>query len=298
MNDIVPSSFNTLANSGGNDYNEELAAFLGQGGGQQILMLPELKVNKDYEDDEENGVKLTPGTFVIVDSDGVEHYSKKALFRPFMNTFQVTEYDPDEKKFRGKTVQIKDWSEEMVDTLGGIRMGKLKAKEKKELDKDDPRVKADKNKNMYRLIYGTVRMPDAVGRNGKKAPLTEAIPCVFKRTGTNFMPYDEEYLSIIQKAKKLQPNFETTVTLERHKNGDVVYYVSHFDFNQNETIPFKPEDFELLKKFQETIDFENAEVWKAYNKAVGKSQKTAEDDNFVRDFASGDLDGDFPDSDI
>jgi hypothetical protein len=295
--ELVPAGFNALANSGGNDYSEELAKFLGQGGPGQSLMLPVLKINKDYEDDEETGTKLTPGTFMVA-QDGVEYYTKKALFRPYMQTYQVTEYDPDEKKFVGKTIQIKNFSEEMIDTTGGTRLGKMKSKDKRQLDENDPRVKADKNKQMYRYVYGTVRMPDAVGRDGKKNPLETPIPCMIKLRGNNFMPYQDEYLDLVEKARKLQPQFETELSLERKKNGDTTYYIIHFDFNQNKALPLTGEDVELIKKFEETVQFENKQVWEQYNKALGTSSKNQEADDFVKKFAEGGLDDDFPESDV
>lgn len=295
---IVPANLQNALVAGGEDiFSDELAAFLGQGR-QTNLMLPKLKVNKHYIDDPETGTKLFPGTFFVNDTNGVEYYAKTCIFRPFMQTYQITEFDPDEKKFVGKTVQIKDWSEEMIDTKGGIRLGKMKSKEKKGLDKNDPRMKADKDKTMYRLIYGTVQMPHATARDGSPMPLTEPQPCVYSNAGDSFMNYQDEYLSKIEKLRKLQPQYLLNVTLERKQNGDVVYYVPHFDFDQSKVVPLSADDVELFKKFQETINFENEEVEKEYNKAVGVTKQTSIDADFVEKFAEGGLEDDFPESDI
>ena len=120
---------------------DEIMRLTGQeddsGGG--AILLPRLSINRVGEDDDGN--KLEVGTYTIYDPESEKKvYSKKGevvKLRPFIRAYQYMEYNPDENNYANKTIIFKSWKDEPLDTLGGVKCGKIPYKELETLSKED-----------------------------------------------------------------------------------------------------------------------------------------------------------------
>lgn len=267
-------------------FDADVAKALGLKSGFEgtVDTLPSLRINTAFDDDDGN--TLTPGTFhasvPYEKEDGTfgrkEYFAKTAQIRIFANMFQIQHYNPDAKddkdKFVNKTILVPDMgNHEMVDELGGTRCGKIRAKDREgrsveELERDK------KTKQSYRFLYGKVKMDGAVNRQQEAQDL-DWTPFRMRLRGTNFMGAGE-LLESIEKQGKMAYNVPVTISLERKKNGDVVYYEVKYEPDMVNLVPAIAEDGELLRKFYETIQAENQEVWKKH-KAALKGTRTDED---------------------
>jgi hypothetical protein len=249
----------------GTDSWEEIAKLTGAYTGSTSSFLPNLKVNTEAVTDNDNTVPV--GTYMIT-QDGNRIYSKTALFRPFLNTFQYITYDPKIGKYTNKSVIIKNFNEDAIDELGGVRCGKITRKElevlqaKNLISEED--LKKQSNTSCHRKLYGLVTFEEAVTETGEKTSI-ENLPVIWDTSRSNFNAA-KNALDAITKIKHLY--FQHWLQLDkpkREKNGSVVYYLVNAEAILDKEVEFTPEDMTTFKEFQMIIDRENkavAEKWR------------------------------------
>lgn len=290
------------------DYDEEVAKALGLSDGFEGVkdLLPKLRINKDFDDDDGNA--LPPGTFHLraykEDADGnsslVEGFGKEAQFRIFANFYQIIHYDPEAKNERGgkgvfvnKTIKVPNYNVEMRDELGGLRCGKIRSKDKDNYSEEEQKLDG-KLKKTYRFLYGLVKLDDAVDRKGNKVEI-DWTPCLLRVRGVNYIP-SGEVLDAFSKKRVMAYNYVNTLSLTRHKNGDVVYYTINWNTDWQNPVKANKEDGELMLKFYETIKAENTEVEKKYTKAHAAVNADIEATNIINGLENGQsLENDFSD---
>jgi hypothetical protein len=237
---------------------EEIMKMTGQDDGSVISTgsIDRLIINRAAEDDDGN--QLSAGVFSTYDS-GIQSkvYSikdKPIQFRPFINTFQYMEYDSDNNKYACSSVIFKSWKDEPIDTNGGIRCGKVIGKDKEQLTQIQ--IDAQRNIKCYRLVYGLVSM-DATTPTGEPVKV-EAMPVLFRVTGSNFTPIGES-LKSLKGRDSLMQNHLLNLTTIRKKAGSNVYYVSQVNID-NKEVPFTAKDLEHMDMFNALIAEENTRV--------------------------------------
>ena len=272
-------------------YDENIAEMMGMGSEDEFNTLPRLKINRDFDDDAGN--ELPPGTFHLA-LNGVDYFAKSVIFRPFVNRMRVEHWVEGDSGWgvSNRTIYVPDWSHEMIDESGGTRCGKLKAKNRGDYSDDQLKAMGDKDKKMFRYVWGTVRIPNAVNRKGEQVSLDEPTPVFLKLQGSNFVPFDDEVIKGI-KRKGLLPNFEATCTLERKKNGATTYYIAHFAVDPSNRLPMTQDDVVLLRQFMDTIKYENDQVRTKFDKAIAKQSKVVD-----AEYAMSELSSDLEDDDI
>ena len=252
---------------------EEIMRMTGQDDGSVISTgtLSRLTINRSAEDDDGN--QLSAGVYTVYDS-GVESkvYSikdKAIKFRPFINAFQYMEYDPDENSYPSTSVIFKSWKDEPIDTNGGVRCGKVIGKDKEQLTQ--AQIDAQRNIKCYRLVYGLVSM-DATTPTGEPTKV-DAMPVLFRVTGSNFTPIGEA-LKSLKGRESLMQNHVLNLTTKRRKAGSNVYYVSEVNIG-NEEIPFTQKDLEHIDMFNALIEEENARVSTKWQNANSNKEHDA-----------------------
>jgi hypothetical protein len=237
---------------------EEIMKMTGQDDGSVISTgtIDRLTINRAAEDDDGN--QLSAGVFSTYDSS-IESkvYSikdKPVQFRPFINAYQYMEYDPDNNNYPCSSVIFKSWKDEPIDTNGGIRCGKVIGKDKEQLTQIQ--IDAQRNIKCYRLVYGLVSM-DATTPTGEPVKV-EAMPVLFRVTGSNFTPIGES-LKSLKGRDSLMQNHLLNLTTIRKKAGSNVYYVSQVNID-NKEVPFTAKDLEHMDMFNALIAEENTRV--------------------------------------
>tara|TARA_R100000664_G_C2734539_1_gene124324 strand:+ start:38 stop:892 length:855 start_codon:yes stop_codon:yes gene_type:complete len=264
VNDL--KAFNSLS-------KEEIMQMTGQDDGSIISSgtLSRLTINRAAEDDDGNS--LSAGVYTVYDAsieDRVYSIKDKPIqFRPFINSYQYMEYNPDSNSYSCSSVIFKSWKDEPIDTKGGVRCGKVIGKDKEQLSEAE--IDAQRNIKCYRLVYGLVSFE---GTTPKGEPATvDAMPVLFRVTGSNFTPIGEA-LKSLKGRESLMQNHLLNLKTTRKKAGSNVYYVSQISVDSKE-VEFTQKDLEHMDMFRALIEEENARVSEKYQNAVKNKESDA-----------------------
>ena len=262
---------------------EEIMRMTGQDDGSIISSgnLSRLTINRAAEDDDGN--QLSAGVYTVYDS-GIEAkvYSikdKAIQFRPFINAYQYMQYDPDNNSYPCSSVVFKSWKEEPIDTNGGVRCGKVIGKDKEQLTQAE--IDAQRNIKCYRLVYGLLSM-DGTTATGD-ATTIDAMPVLFRVTGSNFTPIGEA-LKSLKGRDSLMQNHLLNLTTKRKKAGSNVYYVSNVSVD-NKEIDFTKKDLEHMDMFSALIEEENSRISDKYQNAHKNKERDAASAKVINEMA-------------
>ena len=262
---------------------EEIMRMTGQDDGSIISSgnLSRLTINRAAEDDDGN--QLSAGVYTVYDS-GIEAkvYSikdKAIQFRPFINAYQYMQYDPDNNSYPCSSVVFKSWKEEPIDTNGGVRCGKVIGKDKEQLTQAE--IDSQRNIKCYRLVYGLLSM-DGTTATGD-ATTIDAMPVLFRVTGSNFTPIGEA-LKSLKGRDSLMQNHLLNLTTKRKKAGSNVYYVSTVSVDSKE-IEFTKKDLEHMDMFNNLIQEENARVSAKWQKAHSNKEQDVASAKVINELA-------------
>jgi len=242
---------------------EQIMSMIGQEKSSTGNFLPKLAINRFPENDD--GAEVPVGSYgVYVPELDSMAYGKPVTFRPFMNAYQYMKYDADKNEYSNRSIIFKSWKDEAIDIQGGVRCGKIPAKELANLS-DEERMK-QKAIKCYRLVYGLVSFKGTLP-GGADAEVTN-LPVLWKVTGSNFKPVGEAIESLRRRGKVM---FNHTLTLKskKKKAGSNVFYVSDISVDADE-VQFSDKEKEILLAFQDTINTENEEIvelWRQAKKA-------------------------------
>jgi len=239
----------------------------GSGGG---INIPRLGINRSPEDDDGN--QLPVGHLFTYDASvGQNVFGKPATFRPFISAMQYMHYDPEKGEYVNRSIIFKNWKEEAIDILGGVKCGKVPFKERPSLTPEQ--LAEQRTIRCYRLLYGILSFKGKKA-NGEDHEVAN-LPVLWRVTGTAFAPVGSA-LDQVNKRKKLM--FTTTFSIDskRQKKGGNVYYTPEISVNADANLQMSKEDMETLTVFQDIINTENDEVVELY-KAAKKGQPTSSD---------------------
>lgn len=234
--------------------------------------LPALRVN--YDDEDDDGNEIPRGAWALtteVDNNLVTIFSKEPVFfRPLFNTRQYSHYDADTQKMIAVSVHFQKWGDEVPDSAGGFKCGKVTKKQFEQLTEAEQEVQ--KKIKLSNVLFGLVTM-SGVTRTGNKISV-ENVPCLFYARGTHYMPID----GFLDKLRKTNTPPQTVVIkfdLERKKNGGVTYW--EVVPTTEKDVPFVAADLEIMTKFTETIKAENAQILDKWKKARAKGSKPSQE---------------------
>ena len=251
--------------------NEQIMQAIGQDDGSSNgINIPRLSINRSPEDDDGN--QLPVGYLFTYDSSiGQNVFGKPVTFRPFLSSMQYMHYDPEKSEYVNRSIIFKNWKEEAIDILGGIKCGKIPFKERQSLTPEQ--LAEQRTIRCYRLLYGLLSFKGKKA-NGEDHTLAN-FPVLWRVTGTAFSPVGSA-LDQVNKRKKLM--FTTTFSIDskRQKKGGNVYYTPEISVNADANLQMSKEDMETLSVFQDIINTENSEVVELY-KAAKKGQSTSSD---------------------
>ena len=236
--------------------------------------------------DDENGKPLPRGQFYIKGLESTA-YVENVTFRPLQHGFQYLHYDTEQKKLASKSKIINHFGEEARDTNGTIRCGKPKSSVLRDLPE------AQRQKYAYIICFRQVR--GFVSYTGKTVDGEEVVydnqPVILMLRGTNFQPFDEEFLKAIPRDRNLW-DYEASLSTKRHKNGSVTWFTFHFKPDLTNPVGLTQEVLDTIKSIHDSIRAENKRVDAAYEAAL-RSEKL---DQSAIDAIEGSLDTDLVDT--
>lgn len=230
--------------------------------------LPLLKVNVDDED--ENGNTIPRGQWSLYGEDG-RVFGKKASFRPYYAAYQYSHFDSNTMQLISKSIFFQNFSDEVFDTVGTYKCGKLPRKQIKTLT--DHEQELQRKIKLAHTFFGLASV-EGTNPKGEKAKVVD-VPCMLVCRGANYMPMTEFFESL---NRVNIPPYSVVVELDlkREKNGGVTYWTYQPDVIK-EGLKLTTPDFELIKKFIDTVAAENKDVfelWRKQNVSVKRGTKT------------------------
>ncbi len=229
---------------------QELAILTGQTQERDGNGLPTLRVN--YEDQDDDGNKIPRGEWVAYRPDGVKVFSPIAKFRPILSVFQYNHYDADKQELVSKSVYFRTFKDEVPDTAGGFRCGKVK---KKDFDKMPPAEQEIQKKiKLSRVLFGSLSL-QGVDQKGAAQEIVD-MPCMFYARGSHYMPMT----NFIEALKVPMQQVEVEMALNRVKNGGVVYWEVVPSYNREVVLPITKDTLDLLRQFGDTVGAENDQI--------------------------------------
>ena len=242
--------------------NEQIMQAIGQDdGSNKGVNIPRLGINRSPEDDDGN--QLPIGHLFTYDSSvGQNVFGKPVTFRPFISAMQYMHYDPEKSEYVNRSIIFKNWKEEAIDILGGVKCGKIPFKERPSLTPEQ--LAEQRTIRCYRLLYGLLSFKGKKA-NGEDHEVTN-LPVLWRVTGTAFAPVGSA-LDQINKRKKLIFTCTFSIDSKRQKKGGNVYYTPEISVNADANLEMSKEEMETLGVFQEVINTENTQVVSLYNDA-------------------------------
>ena len=249
----------------------QIMAAIGQTVDTNRPMLSRLQINRDAEDDEGN--RLPTGHYQIYHPELEQNiYGESVEFRPFYTAYQYMAYNPTEKKYTSRSVIFRNWKEDIIDTSGGTRCGKLPESQKANLTSAE--LELQKQIKCYKMTYGTVSFK---GKNAKGEDVDiQNFPVLWRNTGTNYNIVNEAFTGLTNLGK---PMFKYTLTLgtERRKAGAIRFFVTTYKINKDKELSFSTDDEKTLESFLTIINSENKSVSTQHSRSTTQAESDGDD---------------------
>lgn len=247
-----------------------------------VSRLPQLVINSQVDDDEGNS--LPRGHFTIKGVD-TSAYAEKVNFRPLSHHFQYLEWDNVNNRMACKSKIISNFGEEPIDTRGTVRCGKPISSQLRDM--------APEQKEKYAGITCFRQVRGLVSGTAKTASGEEVtwdnIPVILMLKGTNFNPFEDEYLKVIPKGRNIW-DFQAALTSKRHKNGSVTWFTFHYAPDLKNPLGLDDKVVETIQVIAASIKSENARVKKAYDLALSNQQMDQQAIDALNNSLDDDLD--------
>ena len=118
------------------------------------------------------------------------------------------------------------------------------------------------------MLVGKATFIDAVDEKGAKVEDAVDVPILWRARGSNFMPISVP-MDALTAQKKPFIFYKLHASLDKKKNGGLVYYVGKFD-SSPQLVDFTPADQDTLAYFMDYINAENGAVIKEYYASLRK----------------------------
>ena len=230
--------------------------------------LPVLRVN--YDDQDKDGNEIPRGQWTVLDVDGVAVYAKEVQLVPMYATYQYSHYDADLGKQISVSTHFRKWSEEVPDSAGGYKCGKIPRKEVEKLS--GPEKDLQRKIKLSRVVFGLLTAT-GLTKQGTERTITN-LPVVFYARGSNYMPM-EDFLNKLNDDNIMPQTVVANLALKREKNNGVTYW---------EVVPtnsgsrkITKDDFDAIRVFDGLVRNENDSILDKFAKARTKGTRRSDE---------------------
>ena len=248
---------------------EDIAKIIGQdepsGSANNMFYL---KINRDHEDDSGNAIPA--GSWSVSLPDKMV-YAKEIDFQLFAQRYQYLHYDAEVNEMVNKSIMAKNLypQTEIPDMLGTFRCGSVPASQRENLSAE--KALQQKEIKCFRMLFGKATFLNAVDETGKKVDDAVDVPILWRARGSNFMPISLP-IDALTAQKKPFIFYKLHASLDKKKNGGLVYYVGKFG-TAPKLVDFTPADQDTLAYFMEYISGENNAIVKKYDDSLRNQGK-------------------------
>lgn len=261
-----------------------------QGGGNY---LPSLKVWGKDDGEEEDAPRLK-GKMVVHNVPDYEEpvfvVAGTITFRPLTQVFQYTHWDDDNKKTINRSRLAYNFKEEFRDEKGTVRCGKPPSKDLKDnkaLQKQWEDVK------VFRRVQGLLSFTGYLASAPNDKFEVVDLLSVINSKGAGFLEFDTEYTKLLPPKSNMW-DWSMKISTTRHVNGQVTYWVFHYEPDFTNKLKLTPEIFQTINGLKNQIAELNKAIDKKYYDAI--NGRTSDDDAIAAiKTVGGSLDDDMSD---
>ena len=234
----------------------------------EVNQLPTLRVNA--RDIDKEGNEYPVGVFGLYDaeSEGVIYGDIKNT-KILMHGYQVREYNEPRQEYASETIFFYNGREDNVeDTAGGYRCGKMKSKLVQLLNDDDSVRDEQRKKKFYRVVWGITDIKGVHNLKDKKKYTATNVPFIMRLTGNAFMPMCD-YIEELEKVggKVAIANTYTNLTIEKRAGSSQSYYLAIP--TQGKESPLSDDEEKTIYAIDETRTAWNDRVMSIWRKKNG-----------------------------
>jgi len=245
-----------------------LAILIGGDVTSGVDQLPTLRVNA--RDIDKEGNEYPVGVFGLYDeeSEGVIYGDIKNT-KILMHGYQVREYNEPRQEYASETIFFYNGREDNVeDTAGGYRCGKMKSKLVQLLDDNDSVRDEQRKKKFYRVVWGITDIKGVHNLKDKKKYTATNVPFIMRLTGNAFMPMCD-YIEELEKVggKAAIANTYTNLTIEKRAGSSQSYYLAIP--TQGKESPLSDDEEKTIYAIDETRTAWNDRVMSIWRKKNG-----------------------------
>ena len=242
----------------GGDELKDFAELLGVGETKSDLF-PILKVTTKGRDAQ--GREIGRGMLWLKSNDLEPVYAKTMKIRPLSNVYQYTHWDDIKGENVNSTIQSPTFKTEFRDRLGTLKCGRP----------DNWFSRPDAEKKKWSGIKCNRIIRAIVTYTGKDADGNEVTienkPVIIFNKSSNFGQFDDQYLKVIPKQRKLY-DYWVEVSVKDHSNGGLEYYTMEYKPDFKVPVSMDQMTLDTLRVIVDVIKTGNASVNKDYANAI------------------------------
>jgi hypothetical protein len=258
----------------GGDEMKEFADILGTGDSSPSDMMPIVKIVTSEEDAQ--GRPLTRGQLYLKSNDIEPVYTDSMKIRPLSNVYQYNHFDSMKNESVCRTIQSPSWNVEFRDTKGTLKCGRP----------DDWYDRPDDEKASWKDIKCNRILRVLVSYEGKDADgnslKVENKPAIIFNKSSNFNQFNDQYLKILPRNKRLY-DYWCDVTTAKQKKGGVSYFTMEYKPDFKNPVPLDEKTLETLRVIVNIIKNANAFVNKAYVDQIQQNSITDNATDMIED---------------
>ena len=242
----------------GGDELKDFAELLGVGETKSDLF-PIVKVTTKGRDAQ--GREIGRGMLWLKSNDLEPVYAKTMKIRPLSNVYQYTHWDDTKGENVNSTIQSPTFKTEFRDRLGTLKCGRP----------DNWYSRPDDEKKKWSGIKCNRIIRAIVTYTGKDADGNEVTienkPVIIFNKSSNFGQFDDQYLKVIPKQRKLY-DYWVEVSVKDHSNGGLEYYTMEYKPDFKVPVSMDQMTLDTLRVIVDVIKTGNASVNKDYANAI------------------------------
>ena len=221
-----------------------------------------LRINRDSSVEGSDGSLLTvpAPSLALSDMDGSDSYSNDCYIRVYLDTMQTAVFDSDKEEYTNMSSHFRDFSMPAIDWLGGDKCGWVPSKVREKLRTEDPTAYAAASKvKLYRHVYGTVRMVNAVNPETGDTKDVDNVPFRLRLGPSNFMEVGSVIGGILKQG--INPgSVELKIDYELKKRGSNKWFNLKYKPIMTNIIELDSDYGMLLSDFAELVKYENNQI--------------------------------------
>ena len=242
-----------------NNDMQDFAELIGVGDTSGPELLPVVRITTKSKDAQ--GRKIERGMLYLRSENMEPVYAEKMKIRPLSCVFNYSHWDSIKGANVNSTIQSPSFKSEFRDRNGTLKCGRP----------DDYYKRSDEEKEKWKGIKCNRIIRAICTYSGKDADGNEVTienkPVIIYNKSSNFQQFENQYLKILPKNKKLY-DYWVEIEVAHQDNGGLEYYTMEYKPEFKTPVAMDALTYDTLKVIVDMIKANNASINKSYANAI------------------------------